>query len=132
MGCKLEKVKLYICYADTYQGQQDMFVASMVDGKVSIFDCSDQFVKYLDRDVVWGSLVLPAYSRVRIELNEDDITNQLIKMKDSKLPVMTRFINGLKGEELYNINGESLIIENFFKLLHDKGETVKLKVIFYR
>ena len=81
--------------------------------------------------MVWGSLVLPAYSSVRIELNEEDITNRLIKMKDSNLAVMKKFISQLKGEELYNINGESFIIENFFSELRQKGETVKLKVIFY-
>ncbi len=131
MGCKLEKIKLYICYAETYQGKQEMFVASLIEDKVSIFHCYDQYLKYIDRNMVWGSLVLPAYSSVRIELNEEDITNRLIKMKDSNLAVMKKFISQLKGEELYNINGESFIIENFFSELRQKGETVKLKVIFY-
>lgn len=131
-GCNIQKVGLYLCYSDNFVGSHDRFVASLGQDKVYFFYSESNSIKLDFNSIEWGSLVLPAYSSARIEVDDKDMTTSFIKMKDSKEPSVIKFLEKIKGREYFGINENSLIIENFFKDVKEKGVSIKIKVIFYK
>ncbi len=131
-GCSIQKVELYLCYSDSYVGLQDRFVASLGTNKVTFFSSECNVIKFAFNSIEWGSLVLPAYASARIEVDDEDMTTSFIKMKDSKEPSVIKFLEQIKGREYFGISENSLIIENFFKDVKEKGASIKIKVIFYK